>query len=76
MDEITKKMKAAVTVNCLSDINKHLEHLKKGEAVAGIYATLNSDGEVCMTITGLPIGIVGLVDEVIENAKQSLKEEV
>ena len=76
MDETIKKTKAAITVNCLNEIDKHLEHLKKGEAVAAIYATLNANGEICMSVTGLPIAVREAAAAVSVNVTEALKREV
>lgn len=75
-ESIIKKTKEAITTNCLNEINKHLDHLKKGEAVAAIYATLNADGEMQITVTGLPLAVRHAAEAVAADVKETLKGEV
>ena len=76
MNGAIRRTKAAITVNCLKEIDKHLEHLKKGEAVAAIYATLNADGEMQISVTGLPLAVRQAAEAVAADVKETLKREV
>lgn len=76
MDETIENTKAAITVKCLDEIGEQLEYLKKGEAVAGIYATLNADGDIQLGVIGLPIALGKAAAAVVLGVKKTLKGEV
>lgn len=75
-ESIIKKTKEAITTDCLNEISNQLDHLKKGEAVAGIYATLNADGEMVLCVVGLPLAVRHAAEAVAAEIKERLQGEV